>query len=964
MEDKKSVVSTPAPIRGRLTEGDTGGQQQPESGQDLPFRSGSVPSADNLQPLVSRSSALIDIRLNRMNLNDPGQCTLLFFDFIDDLEMYNGVERTKLDTVLLTVGDLLPSYRADLVLNHVRLLASCTDEVSYETMRSSLPDFLSRLLMNSLFEGLNSGEDPKFTILKAKALVTRWHMLTCQLRELPARRNFRISCKLTSLPQTLENVRDLFKLGLFRRIFLDLIKKDKLKFDSEPVMGSEQSRFTDRVPLPFNCICCPSGSGKSTFAMHMCCEESLAVYLLFSRALISCPNTYAVSQPTYHPFMSISELFIHFLSMDCSVMAASTQLKIDLAIKKFAIIGLVVALVQELDRLKSLPENRNKTWLELEARLENIEFVEMNGLQAQQILTTIQSKYPVPITFYIDEVKLESWEGYDSKRLIAIRSVLRCLGIVSVFLGTDMRPSNFFKKKGPYSGVTPTDQIMSNIFNFSSRYDAPRLAESGERVGLIHNYHPHIVAFVNFLYASREFDNPWLIRLALDYLEQHPYSTPDEYFDELFSSLFQSFSERKNYSIGFLEGQLRYIMFYAWSRLTDQSNMMSRIAGRRLLPESCINGHFGQLCGDPRYPTTMPYFSLYVSTDQMRSFVDLRSTEQRRQVKNKPLPTLNFRPRAVFVPFNKAPLTGLTAFGVGPSLNPLKISSESSINVYEGIMQLQKQSLMGSSSDGSPLELMAYYSCIHGSRASGVRGTPFPVFFERFAKSLMPESTRAISASVLIENIAFWNRFSIPFLSPMGLCNWNEDLVVFLKTVYGDAISLGMMSPSLGQDPVDCVVYNVDTKGVVTLPPAQIPTGSREYLQLDSCVPRYSESRDIALCIECKQHVNPLTNSAIETVLTKKFKLEKFQNCPIFILLALRFSKNINPNHEGFSMWRLKKVQPEDAEYNASMEPAFVLQEMKTSKKRSKQMVILVDLQTLFDNDPNASIDELATIRL
>lgn len=919
-------------------------------------RSLSIPTSDQIKYLPSPSSVKIDTLLNGIKAPDPLSHALLFFSHGDSIPEYDGAQRDKLDATLLEFSKDLDVYKLRALKYQVNLLSSVTDYASFDAICSSLPDSISQVLFTKLYDALRSGLEPIFSVENAVNVVDLWQTKVLEFIALPRIHHVAVSLKTLNLDEVINDVGSLFTQSLFKKDFLNVIESDKEDFDSFISPAGDSASFEDRTPMPFNCICSPSGSGKSTFAMHMCCEKTLAVYLLFTRANIYSVDS-TLSQRNYEPFMGISELFVYFLDQDSEILGRSEDFKRAMLDSKYSIIGFIVALIKELDRLRSLPENQGKFWLEMEAKLPDIQFTDMDGAEAFGVIRDIQSKYSnTPLTFFVDETKLSrenvSERELDMVRLLTIRGVLRCLGIAAVFLGTDMQVSNFFKEEGLYSGITPTNQVMSNIYNFSPRFDSIRLGELEDRVKTVHRNHPHILAFVNFIHASREFANPWLIRLALEYMESHPYTNADSFFDDLFCSLFTSFGKRKYFSKEFLKGQVRYMLFYAWSRLAgtfDESETPS-------IPEICLNGHFGHLCGDPRYVTSKPYFSLFLNENNSRCFVDL--------VNNQSGEDLIFEPKVVYFPFEKAPLTGLTTFGIGPKHCPLRFLG-ANLQIFSALRELNVGRSGGSTPDGSILEKIAYFSSIYASRVNGVRGSTFPEFLQRFVKSLMPTKDLAERTELSFDINQSWVQYKIPFISPMGLCSWNKDLIVFLKTVYGNNIHLGIMSPSLGQDPVDCVIHSVNTNGIgeSATTTVSISSDHREYIQLDT-IPTCSASKDVALCIECKQLKKPLHNAEIKNVLDSKFKKPQFDNCQIFILLALRFNENINPKHEDFRIWRLKKVLPPPAvEGDESVPPpdiiyvkrnqvqSFELAEFPNLSEKVKRQVILIDMETIYGGD-------------
>lgn len=867
-------------------------------------------------PDLSPDFLEMDRKLKQIDLKDPNPllCARIFFKFNESIPAYAGIHKAELKLALNIFEYSLEVYIEDKSSSFIDQVSKGLDVNSYLSDLCKTDPLLA-LLHRRLYEEAKA-RNIELTEEATLIITTLWKKRIAYLLQQPALYDYPIDSSpsdVKTVRQIVDNVCNLHQDHHIKQVFKDVLKQTKVTFEKVNEDGT-----LDVTPFPFEFICCPSGSGKSTFAMNMCCESSFSAFLLFSKTRIKnsqedvfLPN---YMQPIYKPFVGISEPFLivstnehaKFSSKNFSSIKQFTRY---LDTTRFELFGLIVAFIEEMDRLKT--EYPDKTWLELEVMIAKLTYAEMSGNDARRKLESFKKKNVLPLTIFIDEATVMDEDVM--MQMITLQTAIGYLGIVPVFIGTDARAINILKRCPEFhSGFGGGDIDCCNIFNYLPEFDIFRLNGLCNKLQETYANSRPVLAFLDFLRAVYLNEVPYFVELALEYLLVNKFdSNTDQaidYFDALFYNVFEQFALRKNFEIGFFRGQIQYPLFYSWCKSFDDKGVTGIGLKRLQLPEKNINHHLGYLLGDPRIQKG-PYFTIVSKVIKNEEVTIPNSSAKTGEKYIKCEGTVSatpYGPKTVFMSFEDAPLTGMVLYGIGPKHRPFKSSkyANDSCTVLGGLGRAYERGRrITGRNNGQPLEKLVNLSVIVASRAKGPGGLTFSDFFISFIRQM---ATRHLNDRnfFVVDGLdePYWSSIRVPFVAPMAISNWSQEAVMFFSEICNEELDLGIMHPSINDDPADCIVYRVNA----SLEPAKqkikigihpLPRRARSSI--------FDKSRkQCALVIECKQYNRPLQSSEVTTIV-KSFENQMFEDCKVFIIVAVEIAEEANAEIDGFDLWRL-----------------------------------------------------------
>ena len=205
--------------------------------------------------------------------------------------------------------------------------------------------------------------------------------------------------------------------------------------------------------LPFFLICCSSGTGKTQLPFSL--PQAFPIfYFLFNRKLS--PGT----QLIYNCFSSVSIALQKCIEEDLKKLkenlfgqehekagateeTLSTFLHLDtfLTEPSFFTLGFIVKIME-----KYFSSDRSKSSLKFLTELETFKFESMSYPEAKEKIRELRKNVPYTPIIFIDETTLDRKMKPNDKTLesfLFLRTVLRLIHVIPVFMGTNFNPTNF-----------------------------------------------------------------------------------------------------------------------------------------------------------------------------------------------------------------------------------------------------------------------------------------------------------------------------------------------------------------------------------------------------------------------------------------------------------------------------------------------------------------------------------------
>lgn len=358
------------------------------------------------------------------------------------------------------------------------------------------------------------------------------------------------------------------------------------------------------------------------------------------------------------------------------------------------------------------------------------------------------------------------------------------------------------------------------VLNDLPSFNAKKLNEHCSRLRSKFESQPGVLEIVNFLQHSCVNDNPWLIELGINFLNDLKVGTAPlnalKVLDHFLDEISAEFILRKRSGLQHNTGQINYRFGYT---LKDQRCVVNEG------PVECINRHLARLKATPLMPGE-PYFKLDVKESSVCEHLgddeDAESSlmyyDPRKATKR------DFTPKSYFPHFTDAPLTGLVLFGLNTStIHPSSSTTHSAfvtsstrrgITTFDGIARQFKrmpksacEEMLERNPNGAHLEFLYHAAALVASRANGVAGCPFSVFLKRLIYELSSTEERTLPR---LNCPKHFDQTIIPVVAPMKTPAWPKSVANMLKGIVGDSpIHLGVIDTATGKNPVDSIIYRL-----------------------------------------------------------------------------------------------------------------------------------------------------------
>ena len=670
----------------------------------------------------------------------------------------------------------------------------------------------------------------------------------------------------------------------------------------------------------------------------------------------NCPFLYFLystktEQPVYRCFKEQSEKLKELFLQDLKRHSGKVSVDfVKASTEPFKSVGFIVELIKQV---KSRYDTSGRNPAEIQVEVQSLQFKSLTLAEGRAALADVFKSdiYFFPIIF--DECAIQPLyrsanrgdvdERMSARLFTFMRSIVRCLLCMPVFMGTNAQAANFL-------GVS---QIMEEIG--SGSYDLccwcilwhrpPGVPNDvmTETFGMIRkvvsdwrgqNSFPSD-SLLNFLEKYLAFERPLFLVYAVQYIkffcenEESYCNSDEEFMSLLFEDIMEEFIYRKSLVELINCGQVAYMSAYTWDRGIRDT---PRNAGENLVKTSIptdlyINSHLGYLSARPDN-VRFPKYATIATKIKKKKYerVYLKDHLQ------------DFAITTSFEPFNEAPLTGLIVTGITADNQRVLCEKEDSEDVRSerkgnnyansdvrkrNTSSLKRISLIHSivkniaptkstASEYSPktsgfrLELSLFVAAILASRGGGFKGCRFDVFLEHLAREFQYEGI--YGDKVKPPSILFHKDFpqsvkekQIPFLASMALSKWETTLAEDLQERF-DAY-LGTAVASVGNASGDVVITDYPNDSII-------------------------------LVGECKMFTAPVNAGYLKKeVVLKKFS--KYPGCDLFLVAAVHFSSLPSFQHPDMCLWILER----DTSDNLHLIPAKT--EVPQNTNVAKHIIIL-----------------------
>ena len=679
------------------------------------------------------------------------------------------------------------------------------------------------------------------------------------------------------------------RLEEYVRISEHLRGTDEVK-DLEEKMRELALESAKKLYGPFVLVCASRGTGKTNMAFSF---NSPFLYFL---------NDFQTEQIVYKCFRHQSEKLSEYIHDDYEKYArelianAASRSKHKGGvgaddIGKFKLsyksVGFLVEFIRRVKALHGAFPRTNPA--ELQVSIRNITFRPMTIEEGRVALRTLfgTDGYYFPITF--DECSIEMTrrsEKQNAKEFTFLRSVVRNLLCIPIFMGTNAHAANFL-------GISKRMRAGSRNLNracWCLVYHRPpgvsielmtaafvklkRLVELWKEPN--HSDFPSD-AFLDFLKKYLQKERPLFLLYTERFIESfcctpgNSCASDEDFLARLTESIMEQFMSEKDVISHVNSGSLAYMTAFTWDR--ELSGGATRtLVESETKSDLYIHSHLGYLRPRP---------------NDARKYMKIGTKVKRRRYKRVYLGTNEiFRIFTRFEMFNDAPLTGLIVTGVTGENRRVFCEEESleRISMMSAIMndpELDKSTTSAVGflprTSGFRLELALYVSSILASRGGGFKGCPFSVFLEYLAREFDVAGVYHEEPPTIVYDQRFPKAIRekmIPFLSSMAVNEWDSDLAASLESIF--IAFLGTAIASTSNDTADLVI-----------------TG-------------HSNRDAVILAGECKLFPRSVDASVLSGNIMGKFN--KFPGCNLFLAVAPKFSALEGFHNQSVLVWVLERI--------------------------------------------------------
>ena len=694
---------------------------------------------------------------------------------------------------------------------------------------------------------------------------------------------------------------------------------------------------------PFVVICASSGTGKTNMAMSL---RSPSLYFLHAEELW---------QPVYQCFAEQSKKLMGFFAED---LRSYTSSKVSVETVKdwkepLKSVGFLVEMVRRLKIEIECDANAGENPAQLQVKIRSIRFKPMTISDGIQALTNILGEdYFFPITF--DECSIlghyrptgsteTERRAKDIKQFVFLRSVVRSLLCMPIFMGTNAQAANFL---GISTGTSTSGMVNLSCWCLvwhrppgvpadlmTKAFDEMRTTLSDWRTDM--KLFPS-EGLMDLLKTWLAKERPLFLVYVQEYV-RYFCSTMDKcesdeaFLAQLVEYMMEQFRDRK-LSAPELEplincGQIAYMSQYTWSKELKDHKKGDELLMTEFSSELYIHGHFGYLAATSHDPEFQKYTKIGI-------LPAAEATYKRVYIKPQ---YPNFTISTRFDLFSNAPLTGLMVTGVTASNACVLCEDSSSENSDIGdkrkdlssrrrislIAALDSgiETIKGLAVENSPansgfrFELALFCASILASRGGGLKGCSFEVFLRHLVRELDCNGQYGKPPPLISFDRSFPQHLKdkmIPFLAAMAIDDWTKELAGRLKELF-DA-HLGTAIVSTKNNTADLVIYEHSST-----PPVLIG--------------------------ECKLWTRTLSAYDVGASIINKFN--KFKDCGLFLAVAPRFSDLRSFNAEGTVLWVFEKAEipNKDGHHQLHLVPAKT--DIAPNMKKATKHVVIMDLHTL-----------------
>ena len=533
------------------------------------------------------------------------------------------------------------------------------------------------------------------------------------------------------------------------------------------------------MPVPWVFISASSGTGKTQLAFSLPIRR-----LLFLMDLMS-----AKEQLVYKPLVEISIVLHQLITEDIFTVAPNEE--------------------YSYSRMRNLP---SILFLEDDSLcfsgtfilflIEELQFVDPSEWMTRQFLTPFATKgkrilsikelrekvallFPDPRdrpVIFFDECN----EMADPARMIFLRGLLRHIGLISVFMGTNADPCKILSKTDS-SSLTTSNELYAIVITRLPPISQNKLADfQAELVGLISNApldrqaKKCKIRLLSTLFRILQKERPLFVNLIIAHLRSNFCTEPTLFIDlqKLCLHLRNSFMAIKGFDthekkVQFIKSQIHLLMRDDWL-LFEQPQYLPIDINRHI---ACLKRPRGLIDEFPGIVSSPDYFPLYSAA---RECIKYRVKGSAHSLKFE-----DYTPNSAMPSFSEQPIACLAFTGGLDEEKTFLHPDESNASEVSAMFAFQKYIKEASYTpwdndlNGRKMQYLGGMSSVLASR---VANGSFFKFVERLTYHLSLEGHEwNLLPGQLSDNCSqFLRDFTVPFLAPLASA-WDTDLRDLLK---------------------------------------------------------------------------------------------------------------------------------------------------------------------------------------